>query len=67
MWGGGGGAKPGAAGAPGCGLCLKDEPGGVTGAAVGSGGGGGGGNSGLDGGVTCGGVCCGGGVSGWVW
>ena len=48
-------------------LCLKDEIGGVTGAAVGSGGGGGGGKSGLDGGVTCGGVCCGGGVYGWVW
>ena len=49
------------------GLCLNDEPGGVTGAAVGSGGGGGGGNSGCDGGVSCGGVCCGGGVYGCVW
>ena len=44
------------------------EPGGVTGAVVGSGGGGGGGgNSGCDGGVSCGGVCCGGGVYGCVW
>ena len=25
MWGGGGGAEAEAAGAPGCGLCLKDE------------------------------------------
>ena len=55
MWGGGG-ADPEPAAAPGCGLCLNDEPGGVTGAAVGSGGGGGGGNSGCDGGVSCGGV-----------
>ena len=45
MWGGGGGAELWPAAAPGCGLCLKDVPGGVTGAVVGSGGGGGGGNS----------------------
>ena len=32
MWGGGGGADPEPAAAPGCGLCLNDEPGGVTGA-----------------------------------
>ena len=56
-----------ASGAPGCGLCLKDVPGGVTGAVVGSGGGGGGGNSGCDGGVSCDGVGCGGGVYGCVW
>ena len=67
MWGGGGGAELWPAAAPGCGLCLKDVPGGVTGAVVGSGGGGGGGNSGCDGGVSCGGVCCGGHVYGCEW
>ena len=52
IWGGGGGAELWPAGFCGCGLCLKDGPGGVTGAVVGSGGGGGGGNSGCKGGVS---------------